>query len=113
MKELSYKLILEYDGTGFSGWQIQPNERTVQGIVEDALGKILKHSVRVTAAGRTDAGVHASGQTVSFGTTSQIEGNRLKRALNGILPRDITVLDAVETHPEFNARFDALSRTYQ
>ncbi len=113
MKELSYKLILEYDGTGFSGWQIQPNERTVQGIVEDALGKILKHSVRVTAAGRTDAGVHASGQTVSFRATSQIEGSRLKRALNGILPRDITVLDAAETHSEFNARFDALSRTYQ
>ena len=112
MRERTCKLILEYDGTDFSGWQIQPNKRTVQRVVEDALERILQHPVRVIAAGRTDAGVHASGQVTSFKTTSEFEIKRLKKALNAVLPYDVTVIDAVETHPEFNARYDAVSRTY-
>jgi len=113
MQEHTYKLILEYDGTNFSGWQIQPDKRTVQKVVEDTIGKILQHSIRVIAAGRTDAGVHASGQVASFKTTSEIEIERLKKALNATLPRDITVIGVTETHPEFNPRFDATSRTYR
>ncbi len=112
LRERTCKLILEYDGTDFSGWQIQPNKRTVQRVVEDALEKILQHPIRVIAAGRTDAGVHASGQVTSFKTTSEFEIKRLKKALNAVLPYDVTVIDAVETYPEFNARYDAVSRTY-
>ena len=66
MKERTLKLVLEYDGTGFYGWQIQLEKRTVQGVVEEALAKILRHFVRIIAAGRTDAGVHASGKVASF-----------------------------------------------
>jgi len=113
MRERTCKLILEYDGTDFSGWQIQPGKRTVQRVVKDALEKILQYPIRVIAAGRTDAGVHASGQVISFKTTSEFEIKRLIKSLNAVLPRDVTVIDAAETHPEFNARFDALSRTYQ
>lgn len=113
MQEHTFKLILEYDGSNFSGWQIQPDKRTVQKVVKDALEKILQHTVRVIAAGRTDAGVHASGQVASFKSTSEIEIERLKRAMNATLPRDITVIVVTETHPEFNPRFDATSRTYR
>jgi len=113
MREHTFKLILEYDGTKFSGWQIQPDKRTVQKVVEDTLEKILQHPVRVIAAGRTDAGVHASGQVASFKSTSEIEIERLKRAMNATLPRDVTVIGVTETQPEFNPRFDAISRTYQ
>jgi len=113
MKERTFKLLLEYDGTDFAGWQIQPDQRTVQGEVEDALGRILRQPVRLTAAGRTDAGVHASGQVAGFNTGSDFGAGRLKKALNALLPRDITVVDAAEVHPGFNARFDAKSRTYR
>jgi tRNA pseudouridine38-40 synthase len=113
MKERSCRLVLEYDGTGFSGWQVQPAERTVQDEVEKALAQILRHPVRVVAAGRTDAGVHAAGQTVNFKTSSGIEITRLKKAINSVLPKDVTILDAAETYPNFNARFDAISRTYR
>ncbi|MFC1693651.1 tRNA pseudouridine(38-40) synthase TruA [Candidatus Latescibacterota bacterium] len=107
------KLVLEYDGTNFSGWQVQPDKRTVQMVVEDALAKILRQPVRLTAAGRTDAGVHAEGQVAGFQAESEMECWRLKRAMNGILPDDVTVLDITDTRPEFNARYDARSRTYR
>lgn len=113
MNERTCKLVIEYDGTKFSGWQIQPDRRTVQQEVEAALCKLLGHPVRVIAAGRTDAGVHATGQVVNFKTSSNIKNFRLKKALNGILPRDVTILDAVDANPEFNARYSALSRTYR
>ncbi len=113
MREHTFKLILEYDGTNFSGWQIQPNRRTVQKVVEDTIENILQHCVRIVAAGRTDAGVHASGQVASFKTTSEIEIYRLKKAMNATLPRDVNVIDVTETNPEFNPRFDAISRTYR
>jgi len=113
MEEYTYKLVLEYDGTKFAGWQIQPRRRTVQQVVEEALGKILRHPVRIIAAGRTDAGVHATGQVVSFTTVPEIEITLLKRALNAVLPGDVTVVDATAMKPGFNARFDAVSRTYR
>ncbi|MFC1489618.1 tRNA pseudouridine(38-40) synthase TruA [Candidatus Latescibacterota bacterium] len=113
MKERTFRLVVEYDGTGFAGWQVQPSQRTVQQEIETALEKILRHPVRVVAAGRTDAGVHAVGQTINFKTTSNIEISRMRKAINSILPRDVTILDAVETDPGFNARYDALSRTYR
>ncbi len=113
MDERTFKLIVEYDGAGFSGWQIQPDKRTVQAEIERSLQTILRHPVRVAAAGRTDAGVHAAGQVVSFDTPAEIEPSRIKRAVNGLLPEDVTVIDAAEVSPGFNARFDAQSRTYR
>lgn len=110
---MTYKLILEYDGTNYAGWQVQPGRRTVQAEVERALETILHHPVRVTVAGRTDAGVHASGQVAGFDTTATFEPPRLKKALNATLPRDVTVVDLAETHPGFHARYDARSRTYR
>jgi len=107
------KATLEYDGTDFAGWQVQPRERTVQQVVESALERILGERIRVTAAGRTDAGVHAKGQVISFTTSGKMETGRLRRALNGVLPRDVTVTDVSEAPEGFNARFDAVSRTYR
>ncbi len=110
---MTYKLILEYDGTDFSGWQIQPGVRTVQTEVERALGTVLRRPVRVTVAGRTDAGVHASGQVAGFDTDMPVDPGRLKKALNAILPRDVTVVDIAETWPGFHARYDARARVYR
>jgi tRNA pseudouridine38-40 synthase len=107
------KIVLEYDGTRFSGWQIQPDKWTVQKAVEEALERILNHQVRLTAAGRTDAGVHAAGQVVNFTTTSGIETDRLAKGINGLLPKDITVIDIKDVNPGFNARYNAQSRTYR
>ncbi|GHT85918.1 tRNA pseudouridine synthase A [Spirochaetia bacterium] len=117
------KLLIAYDGTDFSGWQrLGGNsnaaggtvDRTVQGTLEAALEKIHKHPVALTGAGRTDAGVHAAGQAANFCTSiSSIPAEKFVPALNGLLPRDIRVLDARTTLPDFHARFDARSRTYR
>jgi tRNA pseudouridine38-40 synthase len=107
------KLLLEYDGTRFAGWQIQPDARTVQYVIEQTLETILHQPVSITAAGRTDAGVHALGQVASCTITSEIDLSRLHRALNGILPKDVTVLTIAEMPQGFNARYNARSRTYR
>jgi tRNA pseudouridine38-40 synthase len=102
------RLLLEYDGTDFSGWARQPGLRTVQGVLENALATLLRRDVALTVAGRTDAGVHARGQVASH------DGDPADAyRLNGVLPHDVRVL-ASEAAPEgFNARFDARSRTYR
>ncbi|MBN1292471.1 MAG: tRNA pseudouridine(38-40) synthase TruA [Candidatus Latescibacteria bacterium] len=107
------KLVLEYDGTRFAGWQVQPCERTVQKVVEDTIEKVVHHPVRLIAAGRTDAGVHAAGQVAGFKTESDMEMWRLEKALNGLLPRDVSVIRIDRVHDSFNARFDAKSRSYR
>jgi tRNA pseudouridine38-40 synthase len=112
------KLILSYDGTDFSGFQKQgglhDRNRTVQGCVEEALGKIHKHPVKLTGSGRTDAGVHAAGQTANFYTDiKSMDASRFVPALNSLLPRDIRVMEAVSAPDGFHARFDAKSRTYR
>ena len=111
--ERTIKLILEYDGSNFAGWQVQPDTRTVQGTVEDAIEKVLQHPARLMGAGRTDAGVHAAGQVAGFKTTSDIDAVKLKRALNGVLPRDVTVIGLEQVRDGFSARYDARSRTYR
>lgn len=113
MKTRTLKLVLEYDGTRYAGWQIQTNARTVQGVIEEALEKILHHPARLIAAGRTDAGVHATGQVAGFTTSSIMGTERLKRALNGVLSRDVTVVELEQVRDDFNARYDARSRTYR
>lgn len=113
MSGLYYKLILEYDGSEFSGWQVQKNTRTVQGELEKALGSLFQEQIRVTASGRTDAGVHALGQVVSFSATRPRGCDEIRLGLNSLLPGDITVISAEVLSAPFNARFDARRRCYQ
>ena len=106
------RLVLEYDGTFFKGWQIQPKQRTVQGELEARLERLCSQPVRVIASGRTDTGVHAQGQVVNFKWNKDISLERLQHALNGMLPADVAVLAADEVPSTFHARFDARRRTY-
>jgi len=108
----SIRLVLEYDGTAFHGWQRQKGMASVQGAVEAALGRVLRRPVSIVGASRTDAGCHAKAQVASFSTSTEIELGRLRRSLNGLLGESITVLDVSEAPPGFHARFDALSRRY-
>ncbi|MFA0751073.1 MAG: hypothetical protein SLRJCFUN_001476 [Candidatus Fervidibacter sp.] len=107
------KLVIGYDGTDFHGFQRQAGLRTVQEELERTLTKLLGHPVTVNAAGRTDAGVHAEGQVVSFWTSNPIPTHRLPMALNGLLPPDIVAKKAKEVPPNFHPRFNATSRVYR
>jgi len=107
------RLILAYDGTRFSGWQVQPNVRTVQSVLEDRLDKILCHRVRLIGSGRTDAGVHALGQAASFSTDRTIPLEGLQRGLNSLLPDDVCVRSAQEVGDKFDARRCARSKIYR
>lgn len=107
------KLILAYDGTDYAGWQVQTNQRTLQGTLEAALQKITGETVRVVASGRTDAGVHALGQVVSFVTASPLEAGVLQKALNAELPDDMAVLEAGEAPDGFHAIRDARRKRYR
>lgn len=106
------RLTLAYDGTGFQGWARQRDQRTVQGALEETLGSILGGTPRLSVAGRTDAGVHARGQVVSF-PLDGIEPQRLQRALNGRLAPEIVCLDARAAPEGFDARFSATAREYR
>jgi tRNA pseudouridine38-40 synthase len=106
------RLVLSYDGTDFYGWQIQPQRRTIQGEIESALSTILNEPVRIVGAGRTDRGVHATGQVASVETERSIPARGLERALNALLPASIQVEAVEEAEPGFHARHSALSRVY-
>lgn len=108
----TFKLIIEYDGTDFHGWQIQPRVRTVQGELSRAIYRATCERSTITGAGRTDAGVHAVGQVASFGSGTAMSPAVLLRAINGWLPWDIRVRSVEEAPSGFSARFDAKSRTY-
>ncbi len=107
------KLVLEYDGTNYHGWQTQPNVPTVQDAIEEALVKLTKTPVQIIGAGRTDTGVHAEGQVANFHTDAQIPVVAFQKGLNAMLPRDIVVCSATEVSPEFHARFSATRRRYR
>jgi len=107
------KLTLAYDGTAFAGWQIQLNRRTVQQTLKEALTKITGAPVSINASGRTDAGVHALGQVASFDTTSRLDANTLRRALEAELPDDIVVLAVEEAAAGFHARRHAVRKRYR
>jgi tRNA pseudouridine38-40 synthase len=107
------KLVLAYDGTEFSGWQIQPAAATIQGTLASAIGRVTGENVLPQGSGRTDAGVHALGQVATFTTQSPIPTDNLVTALNDVLPAAIRVLEAVEAAPEFHARKSALAKTYR
>jgi tRNA pseudouridine38-40 synthase len=107
------KLILEYEGTAYHGWQVQPGLLTIQGILQAALARIAGTPVQVTGAGRTDAGVHALGQVASFSLDLRLDPPSLRRALNATLPHDIVVCQAEEAPADFDARRSARSKTYR
>jgi tRNA pseudouridine38-40 synthase len=109
---MQYRLVLEYDGAEFSGWQIQPGERTVQATLEDALARLLGHPARVAAAGRTDAGVHATGQVACFHTGRVIDAPTVLRALNALTPRDVAVRSVDAVPDDFDPRRSARRREY-
>ena len=106
------RLDIEYDGSDFRGWAKQPGQRTVQGELEAALKTVLRETVELTVAGRTDTGVHAEGQVASFVTAGEMPVNLAPR-LNGLGPRDIAVTAATPVEGDFDARRDAVSRTYR
>ncbi|MCI0485637.1 MAG: tRNA pseudouridine(38-40) synthase TruA, partial [Blastocatellia bacterium] len=107
------KITLQYDGTDYHGWQIQPNGRTIQGELTRAVSLLDHRQVTVHGAGRTDAGVHAEGQVASFSMERDFSPCELRDAINGNLDRDIRVLEAEFVESSFNARFSALSKTYR
>ncbi len=112
MTERNVKLTLAYDGTDFAGWQIQRSDRTVQGTLQQALERMHNHMVKVTAAGRTDAGVHATGQVANFFTDSKIPEANLTDAINSYLPPDVRVLMSRVVPEAFSARRSARMRVY-
>ncbi|NLV17803.1 MAG: tRNA pseudouridine(38-40) synthase TruA [Syntrophomonadaceae bacterium] len=107
------KLLVEYDGSDFHGFQRQTGLRTVDRSLEEAICLLTGEEIRVKASGRTDAGVHALGQVVAFDTTSGIPPDRFAWALNTKLPADIRVLSSEKVHPDFHPRYDARSKTYR
>lgn len=107
------KLTIQYDGTDYVGWQRQPGGPSIQGLLEEALAPIEGSPVTVQGAGRTDAGVHALGQTASVTLTATLPATTLGRALNAVLPRDIRVMDVEDAPAGFHARFSAVAKTYE
>lgn len=108
----NYKLLLQYDGTDFHGWQIQDGLRTVQGELTSALALIDGRSVNVHGSGRTDAGVHAEGQVASVEIQREITPEKLRSAINGNVGKDVRVLDVEVVADDFHARYSALGKTY-
>ena len=109
------RLDVEYDGAGFAGWAEQPSERTIEGVLRDALEAVMGRRPEVRVAGRTDAGVHATAQVVSVAVPAgarALDAERLRRSLNGLLPDDVVVRAAAPAPNGFDARADAMSRAY-
>jgi tRNA pseudouridine38-40 synthase len=112
MLSRSVQLVLHYDGARFSGWQRQPGERTVQGVLEAAVSKLCGEPVTVVGAGRTDAGVHARGQAAGTRVPEKWGAPALRRSMNAILPDDVWIAAAFEMRDEFHPRYSAISRSY-
>lgn len=108
-----YKLIIAYDGTNYSGWQIQPNAPSIQQHLQEALCCILRNEhITVIGSGRTDAGVHAAGQVAHFHWQEELDFRRVLLSLNGLLPRDIRVKSIEIAPPSFHAQYDAIGKEY-
>jgi tRNA pseudouridine38-40 synthase len=113
LRAVNVKLVLEYDGGGFAGWQLQVRDRTVEGVLREALGRLPLRVDALHAAGRTDAGAHAEGQVVSVRGEWRLPAERLRAALNAHLPPDVAVLSAEAVDDAFHARYSARSRHYR
>jgi tRNA pseudouridine38-40 synthase len=109
----TFKLLVSYDGTNYFGWQAQNGQRSVQETIEDAIARVTGQNVRILASGRTDSGVHALGQVVSFRLETRLTPGVLRRALNAVLPGDIAVLDASETHDGFHPTHQVVGKRYR
>ena len=109
---MNYKLLIQYDGTDFHGWQIQENQRTVQGELERVMSLLNDDAVHVAGSGRTDAGVHAEGQTANVKITKSFTPEKLRSAINGNVWRDLRILSAEKAAADFHARFSAKGKTY-
>ncbi len=109
---MNYRLLIQYDGTDFHGWQVQENDRTIQGELERVIGMLADTDVGVIGSGRTDAGVHAEGQVANVHLNGKFTPEKLKHAVNGNLWRDIRVMKADKAPDEFHARFSAKRKTY-
>src|SRR3954471_12722765 len=107
------KLIVAYDGTSFSGWQFQPDKPTIQGAIEATWQSLTQETLRVTAAGRTDAGVHALGQTVGVATETRLTNEDLHRGLNALLPDDIAIIAMQDAGENFHATYQAVGKRYR
>lgn len=107
------KLTIEYDGTNYQGWQVQPKGPTIQGVLEETIRKITNEAVRLVGSGRTDAGVHAFGQVAHFKTNSKISLQSMQRALNSLLPKDIVIRKVEEVNEDFHARKSCKSKVYE
>ncbi|MDQ6886783.1 MAG: tRNA pseudouridine(38-40) synthase TruA [Gemmatimonadota bacterium] len=112
MSERTLQLVLHYDGAAFAGWQRQPDSRTVQGVLEQALRRLCDRPVQALGSGRTDAGAHARGQAVGVRVPATWPAPKLRRALNAVLPDDMWVVAAHEMRELFHARFSAIARRY-
>lgn len=110
---MNIKLTVEYDGTNYLGWQMQPNGPTIQSVLEQAVSTFLGVPTRVTGSGRTDAGVHALGQVVNFFCNQEPDLHRLRRGLNALTPDDISIKDVEIVAESFDARRNGRSRTYE
>ena len=108
-----YAGLVEYDGTEFAGWAAQPGMRTVEGTLAEALRTVLRHTVKMSVAGRTDAGVHASGQVVSFEADTELEPSVVAYKTTAVLPEDLALRRCVGADEDFDARTDARSRSYE
>lgn len=107
------RLVIEYDGTNYAGWQVQKNAKSVQATLESALKRIAGEKIRLVSCGRTDSGVHAQGHVANFKINSKIPLANLQRGLNSVLPRDIVIKKAEEVPLDFNSRYDAKSKVYR
>jgi len=110
---VNIKLTVEYDGTNYHGWQIQPTGETIQSVLERAVSTFLRKPTRVTGSGRTDAGVHALGQVVNFHSGKDFDPYRIQRALNALTPVDITIKEVEIVADSFDARRDGRARVYE
>jgi tRNA pseudouridine38-40 synthase len=108
-----FRIVVEYDGTDFSGWQRQENQRTIQETLESAIREMVGETVFVRGAGRTDAGVHADGQVATFDLEANVPPHGLLRGLNSILPPDLAIVDVAEAAADFDARFSARGKVYR
>lgn len=108
-----YKIVIEYDGTAYNGWQKQPKDKTVEGEIEKALSQIFQQPIDIIGQGRTDSGVHAEAQVAHFDYPKVLDKHRLLYALLGVLPRDIAVWDMKEVKEDFHARFSGKARQYR
>lgn len=109
---MRYKLTISYDGTNYSGWQVQKNALSIQSVIQKALETFLRAPTFLTGSGRTDSGVHAKGQVAHFESPTSFEPKKLLFSLNGLLPRDIRIKKIEEVPPDFHARYSAKSKIY-